>query len=42
MAGVSEILKTGFITYSNKAKHKFLGVKKLTLMKDGAVSEQCA
>jgi len=32
----------GFITYSNDSKIKTLGVKKETLDKYGAVSEQCA
>ncbi len=40
--GVSESYKCGFITYSNKAKRKVLGVKKPTLQKYGAVSEQVA
>ncbi len=40
--GVSEVFKTGHITYSNKAKRKFLGVKKMTLDKYGAVSEDAA
>ena len=40
--GVSEIYKTGLVTYSNKAKRKLLGVKKSTLQKYGAVSEQTA
>ena len=40
--GVSEIYKAGMITYSNKAKRRFLGVKKSTLQKYGAVSEQVA
>ena len=40
--GASDIIKVGFVTYSNKAKRKFLGVKKSTLDKYGAVSEQCA
>ena len=38
VAGVSECYKTGFVTYSNKAKRKLLGVKKSTLDKHGAVS----
>ncbi|WP_310603478.1 competence/damage-inducible protein A [Anaerosporobacter sp.] len=42
VAGVSDILKEGFITYSNKAKKKNLDVSKNTLKKYGAVSEQCA
>lgn len=40
--GASEVYKTGVITYSNKAKRRFLGVKKTTLHKYGAVSEQTA
>lgn len=40
--GVSDTYKTGVITYSNKAKRKLLGVKKSTLQKYGAVSEQTA
>jgi len=38
--GVSEVYKSGEITYSNKAKRKILGVKKSTLQKYGAVSSQ--
>ena len=40
--GVSEVFKTGHITYSTKSKRKFVGVKKSTLHKYGAVSEQVA
>jgi len=40
--GVSEVYKSGFITYSNKAKRRFLGVKKGMLQKYGAVSPQVA
>lgn len=40
--GVSEVYKAGFVTYSNKAKRKLLGVKKMTLQKYGAVSSQTA
>ena len=40
--GASEVIKVGFVTYSNKAKRKYLGVKRSTLDKYGAVSEQCA
>lgn len=40
--GVSEVFKSGFITYSNKAKRKLLGVNKNTLKKYGAVSEETA
>lgn len=42
VSGASDVIKMGFITYSNKAKRKFLGVKRSTLEKYGAVSEQCA
>lgn len=40
--GISELYKAGFVTYSNKAKRKLLGVKKGTLQKYGAVSSQTA
>lgn len=40
--GVSEVYKSGYVTYSNKAKKKILGVKKSTLEKYGAVSRQTA
>lgn len=40
--GASEIIKEGIITYSNKAKRHRLGVKKSTLQKYGAVSEETA
>lgn len=40
--GVSEVFKSGHVTYSNKAKHKLLGVKKPSLDKHGAVSESVA
>ena len=40
--GASEVLKQGFITYSNKAKRKLIGVKKLTLKEFGAVSSKTA
>jgi len=42
VSGVSEILKEGFITYSNEAKMKYLGVKEETLKVYGAVSSQTA
>lgn len=38
--GVSEIFKSGYITYSNKAKRKIIGVKRKSLEKYGAVSAQ--
>lgn len=40
--GASEIIKEGIVTYSNKAKRTRLGVKKSTLNKHGAVSEETA
>lgn len=40
--GVSEVYKAGLVTYANKAKRKFLNVKKGTLQKYGAVSVQTA
>jgi nicotinamide-nucleotide amidase len=42
VAGVSEVMKEGFITYSNEAKMKYLGVSSETLKAYGAVSEQTA
>ena len=42
VSGVSEVFKMGHITYSNKAKRKIIGVKRSTLDKYGAVSEQVA
>ncbi len=42
VSGVSEVLKEGFITYSNEAKSKNLGVSLTTLQNYGAVSAQTA
>jgi nicotinamide-nucleotide amidase len=42
VAGISEVLKEGFITYSNEAKMKYLGVNPDTLKTYGAVSAQTA
>lgn len=42
VSGVSEVLYEGLNTYSNQAKEQRLGVKKQTLSKYGAVSEQTA
>lgn len=40
--GVSEVFKEGYVTYSNEAKHKLLGVEKDALRNYGAVSSQVA
>lgn len=42
VSGASEVFDEGYITYSNEAKHKILGVKEETLDKYGAVSEETA
>ncbi len=42
ISGASEYIFQNFVTYSNDAKMKFLNVKKQTLEKYGAVSEQTA
>lgn len=41
-AGASDVLKGSFITYTNKAKRKMVGVKKSTLYKHTAVSKETA
>lgn len=40
--GASDVFGHGFVTYSNRAKRKCLGVKKSTLKNEGAVSAKCA
>jgi len=40
--GSSAVLKGGVVCYTNEVKEKVLGVKKETLEKYGAVSEECA
>ncbi len=40
--GASDVLNESFITYSNEAKMKYLGVKEETLKAVGAVSEETA
>lgn len=40
--GASEVLNEGYITYSNQAKERLVGVNRETLAKYGAVSEQTA
>lgn len=42
VSGASSVYEEGYITYANHAKSKLLGVKKETLEKYGAVSEQTA
>lgn len=42
VSGSSDFFGTGVVTYSNDAKIKLIGVKKETLEKYGAVSEQTA
>jgi len=40
--GASAVFRGGFVTYSNEAKEKFLGVRAETLARHGAVSEAVA
>lgn len=40
VAGASSVFKEGFVTYSNEAKEKRLGVSHSTLESTGAVSEE--
>jgi nicotinamide-nucleotide amidase len=42
ISGSSGWFERGFVTYSNEAKQQMLGVKRATLMKHGAVSEETA
>jgi nicotinamide-nucleotide amidase len=42
IAGSSDVLDRGFVTYSNKAKQQMLGVPAETLRTHGAVSQQTA
>ncbi|MDO5134681.1 MAG: competence/damage-inducible protein A [Eubacteriales bacterium] len=42
VAGSSQVFGTGLVTYSNRAKRKYLGVKKGTLKNEGPVSAKCA
>jgi nicotinamide-nucleotide amidase len=42
ISGSSEWFERGFVTYSNEAKREMLGVKRATLKKHGAVSEETA
>ena len=40
--GVSEVYKTGYVTYSNKSKRKLLGVRKSVIDKHGVISAKAA
>ena len=40
--GVSEVLMESYVTYSNEAKHRLLGVEQEALSEYGAVSQQVA
>lgn len=40
--GSSDVFERGFVTYSNAAKEEMLGVKRATLDRFGAVSEEVA
>ena len=42
VSGVSDVFEEGYITYSNAAKHKLMGVSKQSLGQYGAVSSQVA
>lgn len=42
VSGASDVFCEGYVTYSNAAKHKLLGVKNETLEAYGAVSSQTA
>ncbi|MBO21662.1 MAG: damage-inducible protein CinA [Rhodospirillaceae bacterium] len=42
IAGSSDVVERGFITYSNEAKTEMLGVPKMLITLHGAVSEQVA
>jgi nicotinamide-nucleotide amidase len=42
IAGSSDVVECGFVTYSNEAKAALLGVPALTLERHGAVSEETA
>jgi nicotinamide-nucleotide amidase len=42
IAGSSDVVERGFVTYSNAAKHELLGVPEAMLVEHGAVSEPVA
>ncbi len=41
VAGSSDYITLNFVTYANEAKERILGVQHETLIKHGAVSEEC-
>lgn len=42
VSGASGVIEQSFVTYSDKAKHRLVGVKKKTLSRYGAVSQKTA
>jgi nicotinamide-nucleotide amidase len=42
IAGASDVVERGFVTYSNEAKQSMLGVKEALLARHGAVSREVA
>ena len=42
VAGASDVLDRGFVTYTNEAKHDLIGVPMTTIEAHGAVSEEVA
>jgi nicotinamide-nucleotide amidase len=42
IAGSSDVVDSGFVTYSDAAKHRLLGVPEVTLRRHGAVSAETA
>jgi nicotinamide-nucleotide amidase len=42
IAGSSDVVERGFVTYSNQAKHEMLGVPMALIIEFGAVSEEVA
>jgi nicotinamide-nucleotide amidase len=42
IAGSSDVVERGFVTYSNQAKQELLGVPETLLIRHGAVSEEVA
>lgn len=42
IAGSSDVVERGFVTYSNQAKQELIGVPEVLLVRHGAVSEEVA